>query len=138
MRGANAWAQSDAAAAPANYARTVRLDAALHQALVERAGERGHEVGRYELMPVVAWLEVRLLSLGLRPGAHPLPRDTRAEVLGQALRAAWCADGVTPTGRLAWCVWFVALAVLPVAAVRAVVQQGRTQPRRSGLARLVM
>ena len=74
----------------------VRFDTVLHQASVECAAERGHAIGKYEHVPAVVWLKAWLLSLRLRPGAYPLPGNTRTEVLGQGLRAAGRAAGVTP------------------------------------------
>lgn len=138
VHGRNAWAHSAGSATLPNYARTVRFDAVLHQAFVKRAAAFGHAVGPYERMAVLAWLEMRFLSLRLAKTDHPIAGDTVHGVLRHGLRAVRVAPDTTLAGRVLWSVWFLALATCPKPLLARVVRMGRSQSRRSRLARLAV
>ena len=138
VHGRNAWAHSAASAALPDYARTVRFDAVLHRAFVERAAALGHAVGPYERMAVLAWLEMRFLSLRHARTHHPIAGDTVPGVLRHGLRAARLAPDTTAAGRVLWSAWFVALATCPKPLLARLVRAGRSQSGRSRLARLAV
>ncbi len=138
VHGCNAWAYQASSTSLPNYARTVRFDAVLHQSFVDRAAAQGNEIGRYEVMPVPAWLEMRLLCLRLARPEHPLPGDTMSLALRQALRASVIAPDLTVFGRALWCAWFLIISILPKSMLTSVVRSGRSQSRRNVLARIAV
>ncbi|WP_428374976.1 glycosyltransferase family 2 protein [Lichenicoccus sp.] len=138
VHGSNLWASSSKQVNLAGYTRNVRFDCDLHTKFAEVAASRGLQVGSYNDRLVPQWIEVRLLSFRLRREEHPIEDDTAGRLLWLGLRAAARADGLTPSGRLLWALWFLAVATAPKALLLRLVQLGRIQSSRALLARLVV
>ena len=138
VHGRNLWASSAKKVNLAGYTRNVRFDQDLHRKFAEVAASQGLEVGSYTDRLVPQWIEIRLLSFRLLREEHPLADDRLRHLLKLGLHAAARADGLTPSGRVLWAVWFLFIAVAPKAILLRFVGLGRVQGERAVLARLLV
>jgi glycosyltransferase involved in cell wall biosynthesis len=138
VHGKNVWAQSGEGINRDTFQRTVRFDAVLHSEFVTVAARQGYAVGGYASQPVPQWVENRLLSLRLSPDHHPIEGDGRLRVMWLGLRGAAVAPDFSVFGRLSWATWFLALALLPERIVLYFLRRGRSQSRRSQMARALV
>jgi hypothetical protein len=74
----------------------------------------------------------RLVSLRLGGPGHPISEDTRRRALAAGLRASFAHTDVSPLRRVAYAVWFTAVAVAPAPAVRMLAEAAFEPVRRRG------
>ncbi|HVO55116.1 MAG TPA: glycosyltransferase family A protein [Solirubrobacterales bacterium] len=85
----------------------------------------------------IADLGNRMISLRLAPEQHPIPSDTRAGLLADAVRAARRRQGVGLAMKTLFVLWFAAMALAPRALARGMAERFLFPTRRSGLNRLL-
>jgi glycosyltransferase involved in cell wall biosynthesis len=107
------------------------LNAARFAREIRRAWQRSiyaHEVAKTAGLDVPRdairkslWLvPYRIASLRLAPDDHPMPDDSMATALADAIRGAFTPQGTPLQNRLAIIVWSVMVAVLPISIARSV------------------
>lgn len=79
----------------------------------------------------------RMISYRLEPDRHPVPTDSRRRLLAAGIRAAVRRRDVHPLMRLAFTAWFLAMAVAPRGACRALSQRFLFPEQRQALNRLL-
>ena len=109
----------------------LRRAAAAHAQLDRLARELGCAPPRPRSVTIAAH---RLVSLRLGGPGHPIAGDTRRRAVGAGLRAARGRFDVGPARRAAYAAWFVAAAVVPARALRALAQAS-LQPLRPARSR---
>jgi hypothetical protein len=119
IHGANDGAQASLAAD--KFARFIRHDQQRVQLMREHAALLGMTIVGEPLDNAVLHLQYRIASLRLRPADHPIAGETVSRVLRNAVAAAWrSGDGLAT--RLLVIVWFVAVALLPMALARPIME----------------
>jgi glycosyltransferase involved in cell wall biosynthesis len=110
VHGANDGAQKTLAAD--KFARFIRHDQGRTDYLRQHAARLGFALDGDPLDRAILHLQYRMASLVLRPAAHPVPGETKAQV---ALRATQAAMGLSDNAasKAALVGWFAAVAALP-------------------------
>jgi hypothetical protein len=110
VHGENDGAQKNLAAD--KFARFIRHDQVRAEFLRQHAGRLGVAVEGDPLDRAILHLQYRLASLVLRPEAHPVAGETRAQIVAHAIRAAR-ALGDNAASKVALVAWFAGVAALP-------------------------
>jgi glycosyltransferase involved in cell wall biosynthesis len=110
VHGQNDGAQATLAAE--KFARFIRLDQSRAEFLRKHAARLGLTLEGDPLDRAILHLQYRMASLILRPEAHPVAGETRAQIVAHATRAA-LALGDNAASKAALIGWFVAVASLP-------------------------
>jgi hypothetical protein len=105
--------------------RLVQHARSVHKELDRVARELGYGGARPRSVTVAAH---RLISLRLGGPGHPVPGDTRRRALAAGVRAALGRTDVGPLLRAAYASWFLAAAVAPAPAVRALAEVAFPSP----------
>ncbi len=85
----------------------------------------------------IADLGNRMISLRLEPAQHPIPSDTRAGLLADAVRAARRRRGVGVAMKALFLLWFAAMALAPRPLARRMAERFLFPARRGGLNRVL-
>jgi glycosyltransferase involved in cell wall biosynthesis len=111
LHGANSYEPQRAELDVAHLRDSIHFAAATSPRLLELAAELG--LPRPQRIYSLADLANRLISLRIEPEQHPITEDRRVGLVRDALRAARRRANVSVTMRLAFVVWFAAMATAP-------------------------
>jgi hypothetical protein len=111
VHGANSYEPQEASLDLDQLRRTIVFAAATREHLLRLAGELGRPRPRRILS--IADLANRLISLKLEPRRHPLPGDSLAGLLRDAIGACRRRDNVSPPMKAMFGLWFAAVAAAP-------------------------
>jgi hypothetical protein len=135
VHGANSYEPQQASLDLDQLRQTIVFAAATREHLLRLAAELGQPRPRRILS--IADLANRLISLKLEPRRHPLPGDSRAGLLRDAVGACRRRDNVSPAMKLLFGLWFAAVAASPRPLARRLAEVFLFPARRDALNRVL-